>query len=85
MAKDLNKQSVANQYFEKAIKRDDNKLKEADRKGYVQAWNRAGQIIARNRKAGRTPRKTSGGVSAAGTTGKDVQGDARPQEHGHEQ
>lgn len=75
--RDLNKVSVANQYFERALKAKDSKLKEGDRQGYVKAWDRAGQIIKRARgTAARKPARRPEVTDDTGTQDESAQGQA---------
>ncbi len=46
--RDLDKQSTANEHFDRVLKK--GKVREADRTGFIRAWNRAGRIIKANRR-----------------------------------
>jgi len=48
--RDLDKQSTVNANFDKLLADKPEKFREADRTGYVRAWNRAGMIIKANRR-----------------------------------
>lgn len=68
--KNLDKQSTGNEYFDRALKK--GKVREADRTGYIRAWNRAGTIIKANRRKPETGVRKPSKDEQQGRAGTDT-------------